>query len=383
MNLDSRIVILGAGFAALKAIREIRRRAPRVRITLVAPAAEFVYQPSLIWIPTGLREADSLRIPLEGFLRRHRVEFLAARATGLADGGRRVLTDHGEVLHDGLIITTGGRFIRKLPGIEHAHIPCSGVEAALAIREQLTAMSGGSLAFGFGTNPQEPAAMRGGPLFELLFGIDTWLRRQGRRERFELTFFHASERPGQRLGERAVTALLAEMRTREIRLSLGHPPQAFTSHSVETKGESIPADMILFMPGMTGPDWAEASGLPLSPGGFFQADAHCRIRGEPHVYVAGDAGSYPGPDWLPKQAHMAELQAAAAARNLLAELAGSAPYARPRPELLCVIDSLDAGTLVYRSARRSWMLPRASLFHWAKKRFEARYLGGLRGNMPV
>ena len=50
---------------------------------------------------------------------------------------------------------------------------CEGVKAAEAIRDRLQAMEGGSLAFGFGGNPQEPSAMRGGPRFELLFGIDT------------------------------------------------------------------------------------------------------------------------------------------------------------------------------------------------------------------
>src|SRR5690606_10749709 len=165
MPADARIVILGAGFAALKAIREIRRRAPGIRLTLVAPAPESVYQPSLIWIPTGLRDAEALRMLLEGFPRRARATFLAARAMGLAD--------RGEVPNDGLIIATGGRFIRKLPGIEHAHVPCAGTEAAQAIREQLVAMDRGRLAFGFGANPHEPAAMRGGPVFELLFGIDT------------------------------------------------------------------------------------------------------------------------------------------------------------------------------------------------------------------
>jgi NADH dehydrogenase FAD-containing subunit len=41
------------------------------------------------------------------------------------------------------------------------------------------------------------------------------------------------------------------------------------------------------------------------------------------VYVVGDSGSFPGPDWMPKQAHMADLQAAAAAENLLADLQGA------------------------------------------------------------
>ncbi|KAB0615110.1 NAD(P)/FAD-dependent oxidoreductase [Castellaniella defragrans] len=376
------IAILGAGFAALAAVRRLRRQAPQARITLIAPEPVFTYLPSLIWIPTGLRDAGDLRVPLRGFLDRHRAEFVAARATGLADGGRRVLTSQGEIANDALLIATGGRFLRALPGIEHAHILCEGPDAACAIRERLVRMDAGRLAFGFGTNPREPGAMRGGPIFELLFGIETWLRRTRRRDRFELTFFHASERPGERLGARAVPAILADMAARGIRTRLGEPPRSFTAEGVVTAEGSIPADMILFMPGLEGPDWAAASGLPLSPGGFFRADAHCRVEGAQRVYVAGDAGSHPGPDWLPKQAHMAELQADAAARNLLDELAGRPPRARPRPELLCVIDTLDAGTLVYRGARRSWMLPRTRLLHWAKKRFEARYLGALRRDAP-
>ena len=65
--------------------------------------------------------------------------------------------------------------------------------------------------------------------------------------------------------------------------------------------------------------------------------------------MAGDAGSFPGPDWMPKQAHMADLQAAAAAENLLGELAGRAPPQTFKVELMCIVDSLDAGMLVRRT----------------------------------
>jgi sulfide:quinone oxidoreductase len=66
------------------------------------------------------------------------------------------------------------------------------------------------------------------------------------------------------------------------------------------------------MPGMTGNTWFDATDPPRSPGGFIAADKHCHAEGWPHVYVAGDGGSFPGPDWMPKQAHMADLQADAA-----------------------------------------------------------------------
>jgi sulfide:quinone oxidoreductase len=368
------IVILGAGFGALTAVRELRRRAPDARISLVAPKAEFVYLPSLIWIPTGLRQGKDLILPLDSFLKDHAVEFVAGRVTGLEDGGRTVVTDQGKLANDALVIATGGRFIKKLPGIEHALTLCEGVASAEAIRERLEKMTSGRIALGFGGNPNEPSAMRGGPMFELLFGIDTWLRRQGRRDKVELTFFNAAAEPGKRLGAKAVSGLLAEMGRRRIDTHLGHKPLGFSEKGVDTEGGHINADLILFMPGLTGPAWAADSGLPLSPGGFFKADEYCRVEGADKIFVAGDSGSFPGPDWMPKQAHMADLQAKAVAENLLLALANQNPVAKPKTELICIVDTMDSGILVYRDIKRSWVLPSSRLFHWAKRYFEGHYL---------
>lgn len=374
MNATPRIVILGAGFAALTAVRELRKRSPNARISLVAPKAEFVYLPSLIWIPSGLRKGSDLILPLATFLKDHAVEFIAGRVTGLKDGGRTVVTDAGEIQNDGLIIATGGRFIKKLPGIEHALTLCEGIASAEAIRDRVNAMQSGRIALGFGGNPNEPSAMRGGPMFELLFGLDTLLRQQGKRDKIELTFFNAAAEPGKRLGEKAVTGLLSEMAKRRIDTHLGHKPLSFSDKGVDTEGGHINADLILFMPGLTGPAWAPEAGLALSPGGFFKADEFCRVEGAEKVFVAGDAGSFPGPDWMPKQAHMADLQAKAAAENLLLSLAGKPVSARFKIELICIVDTIDKGILVYRDMKRSILLPSTRLFHWAKRFFEGHYL---------
>ena len=45
---------------------------------------------------------------------------------------------------DGLIIASGGRFIRKLPGIEHSYLPCGGVDVTAQIRDRLAEMQGGT-----------------------------------------------------------------------------------------------------------------------------------------------------------------------------------------------------------------------------------------------
>jgi sulfide:quinone oxidoreductase len=227
---------------------------------------------------------------------------------------------------------------------------------------------------GFAGNPNEPSAVRGGPMFEFLFGIDAQLRREGRREKFELVFFNPMKEPGNRLGPKAVAFLLAEMARRGIRTHLGHKMVRFEADKVVTEGGEFAADLILFMPGMTGNSWFDQTGLARSPGGLLQADAQCRVQGASQVYVVGDSGSFPGPDWMPKQAHMADLQAAAAAQNLLATLRGEEARATFKVELACIIDALGQGTLVWRTPTRNIVLPPLRLMHWAKRGFERLYL---------
>lgn len=368
------VTIVGSGFAALTAIKTIRAKNNSIGITAVSPKAEFHYLPGSIWIPSGIRQPDDLIIPLQPFFQRMGVDHRAAQATGLSADGRRLQTTDGEIENDGLIIASGGRFIKKLPGIEHAITPCEGIAATVKIRERLSEMDGGVIALGFSGNPKEPSAMRGGPMFEFLFGIDRQLRLEKRRDRFKLIFFTPAENPGQRLGPKAVKGLIKEMEKRGIETHLGHKMVEFTASSVVTEGGSFDADLILFMPGMTGNQWFDNSDLPRSPGGLIRADAHCRAEGMSRVYVAGDSGSFPGPDWMPKQAHMADLQAEAAANNLLAEFRGDPPKETFKVELLCIVDSQTSGMLVARTEKKNIVLPNMTLFHWLKRLFEWWYI---------
>ncbi|PLX77681.1 MAG: pyridine nucleotide-disulfide oxidoreductase, partial [Azoarcus sp.] len=347
MTSPFRITIIGAGFGALSSVREIRKRDREAEITLIAPRAELHYLPGIIWIPSGLRTREQLIVRLDDFFQRMNVRHMAAEVTGLRNGGRLVDTTVGEIPNDALVIASGGRFIKKLPGIEHAITPCEGIAAAEKIRDRLQALQEGTIAVGFAGNPNEPTAVRGGPMFEFLFGIDEQLRRERRRDKFELVFFNPSSEPGNRLGPKAVKHLLAEMKRRDIRTHLGHKMKGFEASRVLTEGGSFPADLILFMPGMTGNAWFDQTELARSPGGLLQADAQCRVTGTEHVYVVSDSGSFPGPDWMPRQAHMADLQAAAAAENLLTGLRGGTPSATFKIELICIIDAIDHGTLVF------------------------------------
>jgi sulfide:quinone oxidoreductase len=369
-----RVTIVGSGFAALTAVRTLRKKSRGLEITIVSPKSDFHYLPGSIWIPSGIREPEQLIIPLDNFFSRMKVNYIAAEASGLANGGRTLQTSQGEVENDGLMICSGGRFIKKLPGIEHAITPCEGIDATMKIRQRLKEMEGGTIAIGFSGNPKEPSAMRGGPMFEFLFGIDRQLRLENRRDKFKLIFFTPAENPGQRLGPKAVRGLVQEMEKRDIETHLGFKMKQFTADKVITEGGEFPADLILFMPGMTGNQWFDNTDLPRSPGGLIKADAQCRVEGMERIYVAGDSGSFPGPDWMPKQAHMADLQAEAAANNLLAEFNGQQPQETFKVELVCIVDCQTSGMLVARTEKRNLVMPNLTVFHWLKRFFEWWYL---------
>jgi len=368
------IMIIGSGFAALTAIKNLRKQLPLSRITVISPTKTFVYLPSIIWITAGLRTADSLKIDLTNFFNRQRVEHIEANVLDILDNGRTVKTDAGDFSNDGLIIASGGRFIKKLPGIEYAITPCEGITAAETIQQKLQELRGGTLAIGFGGNPKEPSAMRGGPMFEFLFGIDTLLRQQNRRQQFKLVFFNPAPKPGKRLGDKVPDQVLKLMKKLNIETHLGHKLVEFKNDRVITEGGEIPADLILFMPGMTGPAWSANSEIAKSDGGLIKANEYCQVDGLSKTYVAGDSGSYPEPDWQAKQGHMADLQAKTATHNLVAELEHRDDFKPFKHELLCIVDTLSHGILIRRTEKGTIMLPKCRLMHYAKRFFEYWYL---------
>lgn len=370
-----KITIIGSGFAGLSATKTLRKKDKTVEITLISPKAELVYMPSLIWVPSNAADKQDIIVPLQNFCKRLNIYHITDEVVGLKNNSRTVLLKNGrQVDNDALIIASGGRFIKKLSGIENAVTPCEGLSAVESIRDKIKAMDGGNIAIGFAGNPKEPSAMRGGPMFEFLFGLDTQLRQEGRRDKFNLTFFTPAEKPGARLGAKAVEGLLSEMKKRNIKTHLGFKIKKFEANKVVTEGGEFVADLILFMPGITGNGWFDNTELARSEGGLLKADKFCQVEYADKVFVAGDSGSFPGPDWMPKQAHMADIQAKAAAKNALDNLDNKASSHTFKVELMCIIDSNNKGMYVSRTMKSGFMLPNCRLMHTAKKLFAWWYL---------
>lgn len=119
--------------------------------------------------------------------------------------------------------------------------------------------------------------------------------------------------------------------------------------------------------------------LPRSAAGLIETDEYACIKGCENTYVAGDVGSYPGPDWQAKLGVNAEIQAGVAATNLANSLqAMNDPKKVITHQLIYVIDSLDRGVLVKRNEKMSKMLPPVKFFHYSKRIMEYIHLAKLR-----
>src|SRR5690606_37802217 len=99
----------------------------------------------------------------------------------------------------------------------------------------------GKIAVGFGGNPKEPkgSAVRGGPAFELLFNISTYLKKKGLSDNFELSFFAPMAEPGKRMGAKAVANLGKFFKHYGIKEYTGVKITGFTKNEIHFEDNKI------------------------------------------------------------------------------------------------------------------------------------------------
>ncbi len=344
-----RITLIGNGFASLfflqyllappvslPGLGGLRRWLSRYDITLIGNG-RFVYFPSIPEFITGKKRTRDITVDIRPWLRRRGVRFVEDRATGIADGGRTVITEKGRFENDALFIGAGPEFmLDDIPGTaEHTYSPCSGPEAMETFMQRLDVLEKGVIYVGFKLNKQDGfVAGRGGQMYECATLLDYALKRRGVRDRFEIHLFSPNIEPGE-------TGMITDvLRERNIVLDYGYEPAAFEAGGMrDADGRFRQADLVLFTPGIRAPAWLRESGLPVSPGGHVSVDRYGRVVGLDKVYVAGDCANHEEPPpWVPHQAHMAQLRSQAAAKNLKQDLRGQAPSHTYRFELSCILN---------------------------------------------
>jgi sulfide:quinone oxidoreductase len=305
-SATTRVTIVGGGVAALEAMVGLRRLAEeRVAIELVAPTPEWSYRPLAVAEPFGLGEAtiyDLVRIA-----RDHGAAMQLAGVQSVRPEAHQVRTWDGRTLdYELLLIAIGAELTTSLPG----SVTVNGPGYTGRFRALLDALEHGRIqhvAFAVPAGASWPL-----PLYELALMTAARVAELGLRQ-VELSIVTPEEEPLGLFGPAASDAVRALLANRGMKLHTGcRPAVVYEGHLAIDPGGSVPADRVVSLPQLRGPF---LPGLPHGDEGFIPTDPHGLVEGEPDVYAAGDATTFPI-----KQGGLATQQADAAAEAIAARV---------------------------------------------------------------
>jgi len=356
-----KVLVLGGGFAGVEAAIYLRKQ--ELEVTLVSDRDFFYIYPTSIWIPTGEVTKEDVSVPLD------ELAFAALDAKA-----KHVTLQSGRVLdeYEYIVVALGQEKI-KLKGIENTLSICGRPEEATALYEKLDALvqkGSGKIAMGFGGNPKDSSAVRGGPAFEVLFNVDTYLKSKGIRDNFELTFFAPMEKPGQKMGDKALVMMDKMFKMTNINKKVGVKITAFEEDGISFEDSTkLESDLTMFISAGTGHSIIAESGLPLSDAGFVVTNEYNEIEGFEGIYAIGDSVSLMGPEWRAKQGHVAEVMARNVAYNIFQHMQNidSKQSYMEHLNILCVMDTGNGAAFVYRDNKGGKMIPMPLVGHWMKK----------------
>ena len=367
-----KILVLGGGFAGVETAIYLRKQ--DLDVVLVSDRDYFYIYPTSIWIPTGEVTKDDVSVPLDQLAVRHGFQLIVDPIVSFEAREKRVTLESGRVLDDfEYIVVALGQDKIRMKGMEHTLSICGKPEEATALHDRLNSLvqkSSGKIAVGFGGNPKDSSAVRGGPAFEVLFNIHNFLRKKGIRDNFELIFFAPMEKPGQKMGNKALGMIDKMFASSNIRKKVGSKIMEFVEDGIVFEdGEKIESDLTMFISAGTGHNILIQSGLPLSEAGFVVTDEYNEIEGFDTIYAIGDSASLLGPEWKAKQGHVAEAMAKNTARNIAMKLRNiDEKYSyKEHLNILCVMDTGNGAAFVYRNSKGGRIIPLPIVGHWLKK----------------
>jgi len=383
-----KVLVLGGGTAGVETAIFLKKEG--FDVELVSDRDFFYIYPISIWIPTGEVGLDSISIPLKDLSESHGFKVTVDEVERISASDMKVyLKNSGERSDFDYLVIALGQSKIKHEGIEHTLSICGSPQEALKIRERiedLIKIGKGKIAFGFGGNPRAKEAVRGGPVFEILFNTHNYLKKLGIRDNFELIFFAPMEKPGARLGEKALKMLDRMFNKMGIKRFTGKKIKRFTQNSVVFEdGSSVEADLILFTPGGTGHPVIKNSDLPQTEAGFIKIEDSCQVVGFENIYAAGDVVSIEGPEWKAKQGHLAEVMGRNIAHNIAVKegiKSGEPKGYKEHINIFCLMDMGNGGGLAYRSENKALLIPLPVIGHYLKKGWGVYYKLSKLGKIP-
>lgn len=365
-----KILILGGGFAGVQTAIELQKT-KNFDITLISDRDYLYLYPVSIWIPVHIKEFDEVKIPLKQIQSQYPFKIVIDKVTEIQALKNQVICENNSYSYDYLVVAFGAsKMIHK--GIDNTLSICAKPEMSIEIRnklDELVQKKSGKIAIGFGGNPKDKSAVRGGPAFELMFNIHQYLKKKKIRESFELTFFAPMDEPGAKMGKSSLILLDKMFSEYKINKHYGKKIKEFVPDGIVFEDDSkLDSNLTMFIAASTGHDVLKNSDLPLSEAGFIKIDNFCQVPNFSNVFAIGDIAALEGPEWVAKQGHVAELMGRNTAYNIIEIERGSSKRKgyQEKLNILCVMDIGNGAAFVFRNSNRAFVIPLPIIGHWMK-----------------
>lgn len=386
------VTILGGGFAGVEAAIYLRKAS--YNVTLISDREYLYVYPTSIWIPVHGASFEDNCLDLMKLSGVHGFELIVDSVKNInAKNSLVTLSSSKEISnYDHLIIAMGASKM-KPKGIENTLSICGTPTMSLEIRDKLDALvqqGHGEICFGFGGNPKDTSAVRGGPAFELLFNTHNYLKKKGIRKNFKLTFFAPMAEPGKRMGPNALKMMAKYFKMLDIHEHFGKKIKIFEKDGIVFEDDSkLKSDFTMFIPAGNGHDVIKDSDLPTNEAGFIKIDDFGNVKFDDdtyakNIYAIGDISALEGADWRAKQGHIAEVMARNLAYNIQEKDKGGNSFKgySEHINILCVMDTGDGASFIYRDAKKAYMIPMPIIGHWLKKGWGAYFRLSKLGRIP-
>lgn len=385
------IVIAGNSFAGFTAAIELKNLVGYDHeITVIGKSHEFIFVPSLIWFPFGLRNEDDIKFDVRIPFQHKDIKFIEAEIVSFDPSNQRVWLHDEYINYDYLIIATGCVADRNsIPGIgpekfSHciSNLHCAR-EARKAWAEYLS--QGGPVVVG-----AAQGAAYFGTAYELLFNIRHQILKRFGMEKTEL-YFVTSEPFLGHLGIGGLENLreITEQIFREYKInwftntniSEIQPDKVILSDSTE-----IPSKYTTVIPELTGSDVVKNSADLGNKDGLVETNDEYRHHDYYNIYAAGLSVKV-GPQYdtevavnTPRTCYPTEMMAKTAAWNIFADIYGLEKKSLPFKEINAY-SILDAGNQGMMIIGDHMLIPKGyeSLLpgpqaHWAKVAYEKYFM---------
>lgn len=390
--MGKRVVVVGSSFAGLTAALLLRKRLePEHPVILISKTDRFLFTPSLIWVPFGLRSADEVTFPVRPVLEQKHVAFVHEPVRRLDLAKQVVTAGSEEVPYDYLVLATGAsldygavRGLGPVEGFTDSIYSLGDAELARDSFERFVRDPG----------PVVVGAVQGASGFtaayEFVLNLAHQLERRGVKDRAPLTFIT----PEPHLGHfgmggfgNAAAAIGEYFAKLGVRAVVNASVREITREELHLEdGSKLPFKFAMLAPPYVGIGPVKECTEIVDAQGFVRVNPYYHTRMYAEVYAAGMCVSLdpPAPTQVPcgvpKSGYLSEEMAKLVAYNIAADIDGEKRVALDPQSIdaKAILDAGDGGLILaadrFLSPREhAWVIPGPEA-HWAKLAYERWFI---------